>query len=149
TITTAGNHTIQFVGTGTRGTYTYLDDVKVTSLDAIFAAGIPCTGTANTYQNQLNSQAKYAESYGLHVVAYEGGWSLGGDTGGTPLQNYAKYVDARAEQANIDSLDAFTKSGGVLYFFGTYAQWPEYDVANAGTYPLTQGVQARNTSLPA
>jgi hypothetical protein len=155
TISTPGSHTLRIVGTGAAGTYTYLDDFQVTSLDALFNAGIPGNGQANgqpqqalaAYQDQLNSQAKYAETFGLHVVAYEGGWSVGGDNGATPLQNYAKFVDPRAEQANLVSLDDFTRSGGALYGFGTYSQWS--DTANSDASPLIQGVIARNQALPA
>ncbi|HYT92746.1 MAG TPA: PA14 domain-containing protein, partial [Gemmataceae bacterium] len=156
TITTPGNHTLLIVGTGDPGTYTYLDNLQITSLDAIFNAGIPGNGQANgqpqqalaAYQDQLNSQAKYAETFGLHVVAYEGGWSVGGDNGGTPLQNYGKFVDPRAAQANITSLDDFTRSGGALYTFGSYDQWPGIDSRNSGAYPLVQGVDARNQTPP-
>src|SRR5262249_21104706 len=93
-ITTTGPHTIQIIGTGAAGTYTYLDTIQVTSLDAIFASGLPGIGDPGTsasameanYQAQLNLGANYALAFGLHVVAYEGGWALGGDSGGTPLE---------------------------------------------------------------
>ena len=32
---------------------------------------------ATTYPAAFNAQAKYAETFGLHVVAYEGGWVSG------------------------------------------------------------------------
>jgi hypothetical protein len=155
-ISTPGPHTIRIVGTGANGTYTYIDDVKLNSLDAIFDSGIPGSNLVNVqgqsalanYQAQLDSQAKYAEAYGLHVVAYEGGWSLGGDSGGSTLQNYAKYVDPRAVQANLDSIDAFAKSGGALYVLGSYEQWPGRDNENAGSYPAVQAVDQAGGRLP-
>lgn len=147
-ITTPGPHTIEIVGRGDAGKTLFLDNFQLSSLDAIFNSTIPAFHTATDYQDQLDSQAKYARSYGLHVVAYEGGWALGGNTDVLPLQNYAKYVDPRAAQANIDSIDAFTRSGGDLYIFGSYNQWLFSDSANSADYPLVQGVSARNQTLP-
>ncbi|MDR3637130.1 MAG: PA14 domain-containing protein [Isosphaeraceae bacterium] len=157
TITTPGFHTITIVGTGSAGSYTFLDAVQVTSADAIFAGGIPGIGDPGTaastmsanYQAQLNLGADFALTYGLQVVAYEGGWALGGDGGGTPLQNYAKFVDPRAEQANLDSLTAFERSGGALYVFGTYDQWPTDNSAQAASFPLLQAIVAASKTAPA
>ncbi|MDB5349023.1 MAG: Fibronectin type domain protein [Planctomycetota bacterium] len=156
-ISSAGFHTVRIVGTGSTGQYTFLDNFQVTSAEAIFASGVPGRGEANgqpqaaatAYQAQLASQAKYAQFYGLQVVAYEGGWSVGGDAGGSPLQNYAKYADPRAGRANLDSLNAFAASGGVLYCFGTYDQWQVNDLANAASYPLQQSIRLASDRLPA
>lgn len=157
TISSPGLHTIKIIGTGAPGTYTYFDAMQVTSLDAIFAGGLPGIGDpgtdANTaranYQTQLNTGADFALAYGLQVVAYEGGWGLGGDSGGTPLQNYAKYKDPRAKQATLDSITAFQQSGGALYLFGTYDQWPRDDSVHAADYPILQATAAAADTRPA
>jgi hypothetical protein len=144
----AGPHTIKVVGTGGAGSYLFLDDFSLNSLDAIFTDGIPGSSGLASYQAQLASQAKYAKDCSLNVVAYEGGWALGGDNGGSPLQNYAKYVDPRAVQANLDSIDAFAKSGGALYVFGSYEQWPSRDNTGAGSYPAVQAALQAGGRLP-
>ena len=79
-----GRHTFRIVGRGTSAQTTLIDDVRVASTDAIFASNIPGGGQAAgqvshlDYEAQLAAQAQFAEAYGLKVVAYEGGWSLGG-----------------------------------------------------------------------
>ena len=108
-VTNAGPHTLTIQGLGV-GLYDpvnnppntnlliYFDELEVISADALFAGGIPGAGQANgqvasdNYSAQLNSQARYAQAYGLQVVAYEGGWSLGGDFGATAFQNWCKYL---------------------------------------------------------
>ncbi len=68
---------------------------------------------------------------------------------GTPLENYARYVDSRAEQINLDSITAFQQSGGALFLFGTYDQWPRNDNADASSFPLLQSIVAADNMLPA
>src|SRR5262249_17294125 len=85
----------------------------------------------------------------LHVVAYEGGWALGGDSNTLPLQDYAIFVDPRAAQVNATCIDAFTQGGGSLVLFGTYEQWLYTDLEHSQSYPLVQSIITRDQSLPA
>jgi len=148
---TAGSYTIQISTPATGERETYLDDLRLVSLDAIFAGGIPGSGEANgqiaqsNYQRQLHNQARWAQSFGLNVVAYEGGWSLGGDFEQLPIQNHAKFLDPRAAQANQRALDAFSRSGGVLNVHGTYFQW--YDLDNIAVEPIYQSWSVHNNTL--
>jgi hypothetical protein len=164
-VTNTGPHTLTIQGLGV-GIYDplnnppntdlliYFDKLEVISADAVFAGGIPGAGQANgqvasdNYSAQLFSQARYAQAYGLQVVAYEGGWSLGGDFGATAFQNWCKYFDPRSETAQLSSINTFARSGSRYYVFGTYETWPGYDTINAGNYPLTQAVDAHNAALP-
>jgi len=164
-VTNTGPHTLTIQGLGV-GQYDpvnnppntnlliYFDELEVISADALFAGGIPGAGEANgqvasdNYSAQLFSQARYAQAYGLQVVAYEGGWSLGGDFGATAFQNWCKYYDPRAESAQLSSINTFARSGSRYYVFGTYETWPDYDTINAGNYPLTQAVDVHNAALP-
>lgn len=164
-VTNPGPHTLTIQGLGV-GVYDpvnnppdtnlliYFDELQIISADALFAGGIPGAGQANgevasdDYDSQLFSQARYAQAYGLQVVAYEGGWSLGGDFGATAFQNWCKYFDPRAETAQLNSLTTFAQSGSRYYVFGTYETWPDYDTLNAGNYPLTQAVDVHNAALP-
>ena len=164
-VTNTGPHTLTIQGLGV-GIYDplnnppdtnlliYFDKLEVISADAVFAGGIPGAGQANgqiasdNYSAQLFSQARYAQAYGLQVVAYEGGWSLGGDFGATAFQNWCKYFDPRSETAQLSSINTFARSGSRYYVFGTYETWPGYDTINSGNYPLTQAVDAHNAALP-
>jgi hypothetical protein len=149
-----GQHTFQIVGRGNSGQTTVLDDLHVSSTDAIFASQIPGGGQAagqvstGDYQAQLIAQAKYALAYGLKVVAYEGGWSLGGDTESVPIESWAKYRDGRATDAMAQAIDAFFRAGGELNVLGTYDQWHLDDSAHAGDYPLVRAIDSRNNALP-
>lgn len=149
-----GRHTFKIVGRGHGGQATVIDDVRVASTDAIFASRIPAGGQAagqvssSDYQAQMIAQARYALAYGLKVVAYEGGWSLGGDTQSMPIQSWAKYRDGRATDAMGQAIDAFFRAGGELNVLGTYDQWHLDDAAHAGDYPLVKAIDSRNRSLP-
>jgi PA14 domain len=148
-------HTFRIVGHGQGQQTTLIDDVRVASTDAIFASRIPGGGQAagqvskQEYQAQLNAQAKYALAFGLKVVAYEGGWSLGGDSESLPIQSFAKYRDGRSADAMAESIDAFHRAGGELNVLGTYDQWYLDDAANADAYPLVRGIDSRMRALPA
>ena len=154
-ITEPGRYTFKIVGRGAAERTTVIDDVRVQSLDAIFASRIPAGGQAAgqvsraDYQAQLAAQARYAQAYGLKVVAYEGGWSLGGDHEAIPLQAWAKYKDARTAAAMATAMDAFHRAGGELNILGTYDQWFLDDAANADSYPIIVGIDARLNVLPA
>jgi len=149
-----GRHTFKIVGRGQGHQTTLIDNVRVASTDAIFASRLPGGGQAagqvssHEYQDQLNAQAKYAQAYGLKVVSYEGGWSLGGDTESVPLQSWAKYRDPRATDTMADAIDMFHRSGGELNVLGTYDQWHYDDSANADAYPLMRGIESRVRGLP-
>jgi regulation of enolase protein 1 (concanavalin A-like superfamily) len=131
-----------------------IDDVRVASTDAIFASRIPGGGQAagqvsrSDYLGQLRAQAQYALAYGLKVVAYEGGWSLGGDHQSVPIQSWAKYRDGRATDVMAAAIDTFYKAGGELNVLGTYDQWYLDDAANAHNYPLVKGIDSRILALP-
>jgi hypothetical protein len=134
----------------------YFDAIEVVSVDALFAGGIPSGGEANGQPSErleshaaaVASQARYAQAFGLEVVAYEGGWSLGGDFGAVPIQNWSKFRDPRSRRTAVDSMDNFARSGGALYTWGTYTTWPKGSIQDAGTFPLTAGVDEHGSALP-
>jgi len=156
-------HTFKLEGVSKTGDQmAFIDDVRVTSVDALYASGVPDGGQAAgqvnsaTYQYGLNGMAIWAKNFGLNYISYEGGWSLGGDDGGSPLQNFAKYGDSRTATANEGVIDDFYQSGGVFNVFGTYSQWPswsdtfaEQGLVDASKYPLIQGVDNRSNQLRA
>ena len=150
----AGRHTFRIVGRGNPNQTTVIDDVRVASTDAIFSSRVPGGGQAAgqvsriDYLAQLRAQARYAQAYGLKVVAYEGGWSLGGDTQSVPIQSWAKYRDGRAADVMAAAIDIFYQAGGELNVLGTYDQWYVDDAANADSYPLIKGIDARIGGVP-
>ncbi|NLF38069.1 hypothetical protein GX586_01400, partial [bacterium] len=144
-ITNAGQHTVRFAGRTASTNYTIFDTFSISSVDAIMESGFGAgsaygqVAQAN-YANQLNNQARYAKAFGLEVIAYEAGWSLGGDFWAQPIQTYAKFADRRARSINNQAMDIFTESGGHLNVWGVYSYFPEYDAAHSMEYPLEQSL---------
>lgn len=142
-----GEHVIRLVGQKpTRPDLVILvDDLKITSVDALVESGFGA-GQAqgqvveDKYADQLKTQARFAQAFGLHVVAYEAGWSVGGDFGSMPIQAYAKLRDPRVTQMNNLAERMFDASGGELNVWGVYAYWADYDVVHAADYPLMKSI---------
>ncbi|GCE14763.1 carbohydrate-binding protein [Tengunoibacter tsumagoiensis] len=113
-----------------------------TSVDAIYASGLPVShyDGDHTYQQALNIEAAWAHAYGLHFVAYEGGFAVGGD-GPSDVDTAARW-DPRARQSMLDSFNVFAQAGGDLYTTGTYAQWKNLYEANND--PLVQAAHDIN-----
>ena len=91
--------------------------------------------------------ARWAHSYGLHHMTYEHGWSIGGDSGAAPVQEFAKYRDARAAETMLKCLEIFQRAGGANLTLGTYTTWPlfaetirEEGTLNPTNWPLVQGL---------
>lgn len=140
----------------------FIDDLQLTSVDALFEAGIPDTGeatgqpTGGDYIRGLRMDARWAQSFGMHHMTYEHGWSIGGDSGASPIQEHAKYRDPRAAQTMIDAIDIFHRAGGANFTLGTYSTWPlfaetirEEGTLSPTTWPLAQGLDQAWSALPA
>ncbi|MDX2109959.1 MAG: PA14 domain-containing protein [Verrucomicrobiota bacterium] len=152
--------TLRIDGLGTAGNIAFIEDVRLASIDQMYLDAFPGGGEAlgqppgSGYQNELNIQANWALAFGLKYTTYEGGWSLGSDTGGSPMQNKAKYGDSRSATVNATALNMFHYAGGELNTLGTYAQWPSWGDAFAveglidlNLYPLIQGQDDRLRNL--
>ena len=80
----------------------FLGDVQVTSVDAIFAGGIPAGGDAagqpvgQNLRNTLLSEADWARTFGLQEVTYERVVTRRRGRGLAHVQLRAKYDDSRA-----------------------------------------------------
>ena len=162
TLAAGSTHTVTVVGTGAADQLAFLDDVHVTSVDAIYAGGIPGGGEATgqpagqNVRNSINVAASWAAAFGLKHLAYEGGWSLGGDDGGSAVQLAAKYGDGRTATAQATFMDYYDQAGGEVNVFGTYSQipsWADYyaqqGLINSGSYPIIQGIDRRADRLGA
>ena len=130
-----------------------LDNLYLGSVNEIFNGGMPSTGEAlgqigvNSWAEDRRQIAQYALAYGVEPASYESGWSLGGDTGSSPLQNYAKYFDPRAGIINHAAFDVFDQAGYGMVTYGVYDTWRDFDVANAANYELRKSFVEANDAL--
>jgi hypothetical protein len=147
-----GTHRISFIGRDEAPNYLVIDTVRIASVDAILTSGF-AKGEAQGQEGvpdlayQLNSQARYARSFGLQVVAYESGWSLGGDFWQIPIQNWAKLRDPRATAINDEAMKLWDESGSFLTVWGVYTYWPSYDFVGAAGYPIMKSYRAASQRL--
>ncbi|MHB1156682.1 MAG: PA14 domain-containing protein [Phycisphaerales bacterium] len=161
TITIQGMGDIAHIPANTNQTV-LIDDVRITSEDAIYAGGIPGGGEATgqpvgqNIRNSMSNEADWAKAFGLEELSYESGWSLGGDDGGSWIQTFAKYGDPRTAAAQQQFMTYFAQSGSAVNVFGTYSQWPswadyyaEQGLLNVSAYPIIQGIDAAADALPA
>jgi len=140
-----GERTIRFVGEGGEG-YLLLEDVEISSVDAMFDGGFrggEALGEVSgaNLAKEFRSRAKYARTFGLQVVAYEAGWSVGGDFGQLPIQNWSKLKDDRAKEVNDRMVQLWDESGSFMNIWGVFGFWPRYDLVNAVTYPLMRSLK--------
>ena len=110
--------------------YYHSNNDNASTVDGIYNSGIP----SDDYRDTLDVESLWAHAYGLHFMAYEGGFAVGGD-GPTAVGGQSRW-DPRAKQSMIDSFNDFAAAGGDAYTTGTYAQWN--DVKQASTAPLVQ-----------
>ena len=134
--------------------FTVFDNIEISSVDAILDSGFgsgQALGVAATadYAKALNILAGLPRSLGIHGVAYEGGWSLGGDFQRQPIQEYAKFYDDRARTINVTAMDLFTQAGGDLIEWGVYTYWPASDMTHPDKYPIQKSIIELNNRLPA
>jgi len=152
-IDSPGSHTITFVGRDPDPNFLVIDAVRIASADAITTSGF---GKGEAFAQdgdpdlayQLRTQARYARSFGLQVVAYESGWSLGGDFDQSPVQNWTKLEDPRATAINDEAMKIWDESGSFLTIWGVYRYWPRDDFAGAGNYPVMKSYRAASERLP-
>ncbi|MDX2110512.1 MAG: chitobiase/beta-hexosaminidase C-terminal domain-containing protein [Verrucomicrobiota bacterium] len=155
--------TLRFETNNTTGDHlAFIDDLRLTSADAFYASEIPSTGTAmgqtaGTYLGNQEGDAHWCAAFGLMQMTYEHGFSAGGDSGNSAIQNYVKFSDPRAKQSVIDCVAIFQRAGGRLPTYGTYSTWPAFETIdgirvdgtmNSGSYPLTQGMDEMLSRLP-
>jgi len=153
TVDAPGERTIRFVGHGEADDYLLLDNVRIASVDAIMESGFDAgealgqVGDAN-YARQLQGQAKYARAFGLQVIGYEAGWSLGGDFHQTPIQTWAKLYDPRAQAINDRAAQLWAESGSFMNVWGVFTYWPSWDFEGAANYPIMRSFRDSARSLP-
>jgi hypothetical protein len=124
--------------------------------DALWPLAVDCAnvptgytgGGATGYFNELSTETNWAARYGLYEVAYEGGWALGADTGGTAIQTAAKWNSPNTgactsgsavnctEGVENKAIQIHDLAGGGITIRGTYIQWS--DLTTFASSPLRQ-----------
>ena len=141
-----------------KGTETSISQIFGTcTLNALWPLTVDCTNipqfqsnTGGPYQQEMNTEASWTSRYGLYEVAYEGGWGLGGDSGGTAIDNRAKFNSPNmgpcvagstvncTEGIQNKMIQMFDLSGGGVTVLGNYSQWGE--LPTFASSPLRQAV---------
>jgi len=156
TIDQPGPHKIRLVGTtkATDGSSTFLfDNLRITSADALLDSGFG-TGSAlgqpaeAAYGDGQMKSSQYAWSFGLPRVSYETGWSVGGDFGQKPIQNWCKFMDLRVGTINDKAIDLLIKTGMYLPVWGVYIYFPYDDIVHGETYPVMKSFITASDKLP-
>jgi hypothetical protein len=158
-ITASGNHEIVIQGTGKPGEYIFFDSMDLLSAEAIYgpeadnfpsmgeANGQDNTGGKNNFINTLRVELNWAAAWGLKTMAYEGGWSVGGDFDQKPIHGYCKFKSESTILADTKAIDVYSIVGGDLFCY-YYGQWEEEDTDKACEVPLVKSVILRNDRLP-
>lgn len=156
TLDKPGPHKIRLVATtkATDGSSAYVfDNLRITSANALLDSGFGSGSALGQPQevaygeNQYKS-SQYAWSFGLPRVSYETGWSVGGDFGQKPIQNWCKYIDPRSGKINDQAIDILIKSGMFLPVWGVYIYFPTDDIVHGETYPIMQSFITASQKLP-
>lgn len=152
----SASHTVRITGIGSG--CVFLGEFRVASVDAILSDLNPVGGAAFGQPPldlvaTLNSESALAKIYGLINGGYEGSIELGGDDGGSTVQNAAKFGDARMGTVNLNYLVDAQQSGAGITIAGTYEQvfswsdnWavdnnpPGNGIIDADTYALVSSV---------
>jgi hypothetical protein len=127
------------------GWYHTVNNPGAASIDAIYASGLaPPTW--------VQTDAEYAQTFGLREIGYEGGFEIYGDTP-TALQLSAD-LDPRAQNFETQGLDYYLANGGGLGVIFNVAGASSYGLADPNIYDQTTpkfagALAAMNTPPPA
>ncbi|MBD3244106.1 MAG: hypothetical protein GF331_26175, partial [Chitinivibrionales bacterium] len=142
-IANTGNHTLLIQGARTDGRWIAFDNFQVCSVDSLVESGFG-SGQAigqpadDGFVERCNNQSVYCRTFGLQLIAYEAGWSVGGDFTQLPIQNWTKLMDPRCTQTNNRAQAIWDESGSFMNVWGVYTYWPSYDFTNSADYPHMQ-----------
>ncbi|WP_218032105.1 discoidin domain-containing protein [Dictyobacter kobayashii] len=114
-----------FLWGGGGAAYTGVNNANASTIDDMYNSGFG-DGTVNPSTGTVKTDVQWARTYGLHDVAYEGGFQIGGDYANS-LQKQAN-VDPRAQQLEVQTQTEFNQAGGelLMYFDSTS---PNYGLA--------------------
>ncbi|MEM1026174.1 MAG: PA14 domain-containing protein [Myxococcota bacterium] len=150
-----GRHTIGFRAVETeRKAWVLIDEVKLARAEAIVSSGFARgEATGQVGQDRLaerfNIQATFSRSFGLPVVAYEAGWSVGGDFDQVPLQTWTKFNLEEVGSLNDRMVDTWFESGSFMNVWGVYTFFSIFDPMGAAERPLMKSLIRTTRRLPA
>jgi hypothetical protein len=134
----------------------YFKDFILGSVDEIYNSGCPNNTTSSAISTILRGESLWAILYGLIPTCYEGGCGLGGDDGGTGIQNLFRYADSRAITSQ-QQLGIIAQQAGIQQNAqGTYETWPTWSdpqatqgfITGINNYPLVNGTITTPTVFP-
>ncbi|GCE22163.1 hypothetical protein KDK_59630 [Dictyobacter kobayashii] len=135
-----------FLWGGGGAAYTGVNNANASTIDDMYNSGFG-DGTVNPSTGSVKTDVQWARAYGLHDVAYEGGFQIGGDYANS-LQKQAN-VDPRAQQLQVQTQTEFNQDGGdlLMYFDSTS---PNYGLAVPTVFdqntPKMQAINQLNQS---
>jgi hypothetical protein len=142
--TTPGAHTVLFIGRGGNGTV-FIDKVQVETANAMYGSGLK-----DSYDT-VAADTLWAHAFGLHVVNYEGGFTIGGDHP-TDLQKMAN-LDPRARDFELKGVPRVFQAGSDLALVYNLAGYSAYGLAGPNIYfqntPKLQALSVLEGRLPA
>lgn len=130
-----------------------IDEVGVTKAEAIVESGFAQgealgQSGADLIERQFAEQAIYAKSFGLPVVAYEAGWSVGGDFSRVPIQNWTKSTLPEVGKLHQRVDDIWHQTGGFMSIWGVYEFFPWREPLGARDRPLMKALRQTSRRLP-
>lgn len=142
-----GQRTFTFQGLSPEDRYVALDQIEVRDVDALVDSGfdsgeaIGLEAKSEALEEKLRKKATFARSFGLQVVGYEAGWSVGGDFKQQPMQNWAKYLHPGTVELNDQAIDRFLAMDGFLQVWGVHRFFPDHDFEHAGDYSVMKSIR--------
>ncbi len=129
-----------FLYGGGGAAYSGVKDAGASTIDGMYNSGLD-DGVVN---GTVVSDVTFTSTYGLHDVAYEGGFEIGGDYLSS-LQKQAN-VDPRAKNMEIQAQTLFTQNGGelLMYFDSTSSNYGLAQPTVLDSTPKLQAIDAIN-----
>lgn len=158
-ITDAGrSYKIRFAGSNaSTANVVMIDNVSLASTAAMTAGEIPSGGgfaqgapDVSNWEARVMSMYKYAQTFGLKAMSYEGGWYPGGDANKMPLQYYAAFYDEAVREGELNAVNAMARAGlATATDYTREFALPNDGIDNAGDFMRIQAWRAANDQLAA
>ncbi|GCE13499.1 sugar-binding protein [Tengunoibacter tsumagoiensis] len=131
-----------FLYGGGGAAYSGVKNASATTIDDMYNSGLDTGVVGGTVVQDV----QWASQYGLHDVAYEGGFQIGGDNLST-LQKQAN-LDPRAQNMEVQAQTTFTQSGGelLMYFDSSSTNYGLAQPTVLDSTPKLQAIDQMNQS---
>jgi hypothetical protein len=155
---TSKTYRIRFTGTNvSTDRVVLIDNVILASADKMTEGQIPSGGgfaegapDVSNWEARVMSMYKYAQSFGLRAMSYEGGWYPGGDANKMPLQFASSFFAGAMLQGEMNAVNALNRAGLVVNTDYTLNfALPVHGISDPDAYRRIQAWKALNAGLPA